>query len=66
MAWQSQPGDPLLIGFPFRPLDDTEEADFEAHARSTPPDLTKWDLMHPVCRRVWAALGQAPGTAEGI
>ena len=44
-----------------RSLTDDEERSFEEYARvNDPPDLTKWGLYHPVCRRVWMARGVQP------
>ena len=44
-----------------RSLTDDEEVTFEQYARDNdPPDLGKWELYHPVCRRVWIARGIHP------
>lgn len=44
----------------FRGLTDAEERQFEVYAETHDPDLTKWDILHPVCRRVWVAAGKGP------
>mgnify|MGYP001618320862 CR=1 FL=1 len=44
----------------FRSLTDAEEAEFIHYAETHDPDLTKWEIMHPVCRRTWSALGKGP------
>ena len=45
----------------FRDLGDDEEAEFEEYAaKNDPPEIEKWNIYHPVCRRVWLARGITP------
>ena len=44
----------------FRALSPAEIEKFQAYAREHEPDLSKWDLFHPVCRAEWVRLGKGP------
>ena len=44
----------------FRELPEEDIERFETYARENDPDLAKWDLYHPVCRRVWLERGFRP------
>jgi len=48
-------------GYMFRPLSDTERAQFEQYARENdPPKNDTWQIYHPACRAVWTARGLCP------
>jgi hypothetical protein len=45
----------------FSMLSPEQEKEFREYARTTdPPDITKWELYHPVCRQEWEARGISP------
>lgn len=44
----------------FRELSEEEAEDFRRYAWKNAPDLSKWELMHPVCREVWVKRGLGP------
>jgi len=41
----------------FRNLTPKEEEEFRKYARENEPDMEKWALYHPVCRREWIKIG---------
>lgn len=44
-------------GVLFRKLSPAEEAIFRKWARENqPPDLSSWDVYHPICRQEWVAM----------
>ncbi len=45
----------------FRHLNPEEEEQFRQYARDNdPPDITKWEIYHPVCREEWEKRGIHP------
>lgn len=44
----------------FRNLTPQEEKAFFQHARDNDPDMSKWNIFHPACRKVWRERGFAP------
>lgn len=46
--------------FMFRDLTDAEEEQFRQYAREHDPDLSKWEIFHPICRDEWEKLGKGP------
>jgi len=49
----------------FRVLDGAAAEEFREYARTHDPDLTKWGILHPVCRAEWVRLGKGPAPASG-
>lgn len=53
----------------FRSLTDEEEAKFREYARKNNPpnypDLSGWEVYHPVCREEWMKRGIAPRPEGG-
>lgn len=41
----------------FRELTPKEEEEFRQYARDHKPDMEKWGIYHPVCRREWIKIG---------
>lgn len=50
--------------FMFRSLSDEEEEAFREYARKNNPDMSKWEIMHPVCREEWEKQGFGPEAKE--
>ena len=50
--------------FMFRSLTDAEEVSFREYAQTNEPDLTKWEILHPVCRDEWVRMGKDPGAKQ--
>jgi hypothetical protein len=45
----------------FRELTPEEEKGFADYARENdPPDMAKWEIYHPACRKVWRERGFKP------
>lgn len=44
----------------FRELSPEEEKEFFDYARENDPDMAKWEIFHPACRKVWRERGFQP------
>jgi hypothetical protein len=49
----------------FRKLSPDEEIEFRQYAQENdPPDITHWEIYHPVCRDEWIKRGIKPISQE--
>ena len=50
---KSKPGSCMY----FCELDEEQTLDFQKYAQENDPDMSKWEIYHPVCRAIWEKRG---------